>query len=30
MIRFAYPNVDEFDRFIGLGRYLTTSDEDPC
>lgn len=29
MIRFAYPNVDEFDCFIGCGRYLTTNAENP-
>lgn len=29
MIRFVYPNVDERDQFIGYGRYLTTSPDDP-
>ena len=29
MIRFVYPNIDPFDRFIGCGRYLTTLPDDP-
>lgn len=29
MIRFVYPNVINHDNFIGCGRYLTTSADDP-
>jgi hypothetical protein len=29
MIRFVYPNIDENDRFVGCGRFLTASPDDP-
>ncbi len=28
MIRFVYPNVNEYDQFAGCGRYLTVSPDD--
>ena len=30
MIRFVYPNVNVSDQFIGCGRYVTTTPDDPC
>ena len=30
MIRFVYPNVNAREQFIGCGRYMTTSADDPC
>ncbi|GAK59162.1 uncharacterized protein U27_06138 [Candidatus Vecturithrix granuli] len=30
MIRFVYPNVNASEQFVGCGRYITTSPDDPC
>jgi hypothetical protein len=30
MIRFVYPNVNASEQFVGCGRYLTTTPDDPC
>jgi len=29
MIRFVYPNVNDSDQFVGCGRYVTTTPDDP-
>ncbi len=29
MIRFVYPNVNDYDQFSGCGRFITTSPKDP-